>query len=202
MINLGYVVEVKEDNCFNIPLDTDDKQFIAEGKTCFELIRSAPSPDLNCEHSTRQQINQISAFIDGGTVYGSTPDLNDLLRDPDSDCGELKISDTFNLAGHGETLPQSTDFKCPLAELNSMMEKNCFAAGDRRVNENAGLASMHTLFMREHNRIVRELKKINPNWNKEQCYNEARLIIIAMHQIITYKGTVVHFRSFIVHSYM
>ena len=96
------------------------------------------------------------------------------------------------MAGHGETLPQSTDFKCPLAELQNMMEENCFAAGDRRVNENAGLASMHTLFMREHNRIVRELKKINPEWNKEQCYNEARLIIIAMHQIITYKGKVLH----------
>ena len=99
------------------------------------------------------------------------------------------------MAGHGETLPQSTDFKCPLAELQNMMEENCFAAGDRRVNENAGLASMHTLFMREHNRIVRELKKINPEWNKEQCYNEARLIIIAMHQIITYKGKVLHLLS-------
>ena len=56
-----------------------------------------------------------------------------------------------------------------------------------RVNENAGLASMHTLFMREHNRIVRELKKINPQWSSETCYEEARLVVIAMHQVITYK---------------
>ena len=114
-----------------------------------------------------------------------TNELNIGLRDETSDCGELKTSQVFNTMGHGETLPQSSDFKCPV-KLN-LLKDDCFASGDLRVNENAGLASMHTLFMREHNRIVRELKKINPQWKSETCYEEARLVVIAMHQVITYK---------------
>ena len=71
-------------------------------------------------------------------------------------------------------------------KLNRSKEP-CFFAGDKRINENAGLACMHTLFVREHNRVARELKKFNPTWDTDTVFNEARLIIAAMHQIITYK---------------
>ena len=40
--------------------------------------------------------------------------------------------------------------------------KLCFLAGDTRCSENVNLATVHTIFMREHNRIARELKTINP----------------------------------------
>ena len=45
---------------------------------------------------------------------------------------------------------------------------------------------MHTLFVREHNRVARELKVHNPSWSSDTCFNEARLIIAALHQVITY----------------
>jgi hypothetical protein len=39
-----------------------------------------------------------------------------------------------------------------------------------RVNEQTVLIMVHTLFVREHNRIAIELGKINPHWNDETIF--------------------------------
>jgi hypothetical protein len=62
----------------------------------------------------------------------------------------------------------------------------CFIGGDFRVNEHHGLLSMHTIWMREHNRVAKELKKFNSRWNDEKLYQEARRIVIAEYQHIIY----------------
>lgn len=55
--------------------------------------------------------------------------------------------------------------------------------GDDRVNENIGLTSLHTLMMREHNRLARALAQLNPHWNGEKLYHEARKIMGGYHQV-------------------
>lgn len=55
-----------------------------------------------------------------------------------------------------------------------------------RVNENLGLTIIHTLFMREHNRIARKLSALNPHWNDNEIFEEARKIVGAQIQHITY----------------
>ncbi|GFW34882.1 peroxidase [Trichonephila clavipes] len=59
--------------------------------------------------------------------------------------------------------------------------------GDGRVNQHATLTSIHTLYMREHNRLATILKLLNPQWDEEQLFQEARRINIAQIQCITYK---------------
>ena len=56
-----------------------------------------------------------------------------------------------------------------------------------RSNEQMGLTSIHTLFVREHNRIAKILKGLNSHWNGEKVYQETRKIVGAVLQKITYE---------------
>ncbi|GFR24013.1 peroxidasin [Trichonephila clavata] len=59
--------------------------------------------------------------------------------------------------------------------------------GDIRVNLLMPLMMLHTLWMREHNRIAEELHSFNPDWNDETLFQESRRLLIAELQHITYR---------------
>src|SRR5205085_11122136 len=63
-----------------------------------------------------------------------------------------------------------------------------FVTGDVRGNENVELTALHTLFVRNHNRIAAELQKLHPTWGDEQLYQEARKLNVAEYQQIVYNA--------------
>jgi hypothetical protein len=67
-----------------------------------------------------------------------------------------------------------------------MPDSKLFLAGDVRANENPDLASLQTVFMREHNRVATRIQTTNPTWTDEQVYQAARQYVIAEVQAITY----------------
>ena len=54
------------------------------------------------------------------------------------------------------------------------------------MNEQPNLAIMHTLFVREHNRIAKELNAMNGQWSDEILFQETKRIVNAQFQYITY----------------
>ena len=72
------------------------------------------------------------------------------------------------------------------AVLGKLLFIHVIYKGDRRSDENPQLAALHTLFLREHNRIAGILKKYNKYWDDEKLFQEARKIVIGELQHITY----------------
>ena len=80
-------------------------------------------------------------------------------------------------------LPPSEDAK-PCTPLKKGLK--CFLAGDKRVNQHPILLALHTMLMRIHNQHAMKLKLINPHWNDERLFQEARRIVIAEMQHIIF----------------
>ncbi|OCT78951.1 hypothetical protein XELAEV_18030040mg [Xenopus laevis] len=135
----------------------------------------------------REQINGLTSFIDASTVYGSSVSLQHKLRNYSSEEGLLNVNGKYSDHGR-EYLPFEIPSGCiqdPTAENAERID--CFLAGESRSNEVITLAAIHTLWLREHNRLAKALKKLNPHWSSETIYQEARKIVGALHQIITYR---------------
>ncbi len=158
-INLGLA---DENNPADIQVPTGDKYFDPNG-TGAEVIGFNRSNTATDEFGHKGEPNAITAYIDGSNVYGSSDEVTDKLRSHTG--GRL-------LEGVNGLLP--TD------------DKGQFLAGDIRVNEHAGLSSMHTLWMREHNRVADNISNNHPRWSDERVFQESRKQVIAQMQAITY----------------
>ncbi|XP_054015508.1 uncharacterized protein LOC128896281 isoform X1 [Hylaeus anthracinus] len=167
--------------CFPVPVASGDPVFDVTGRTCMEFVRSAGAPQ--CKIGPRQQLNQVTAFIDGSAIYGSDVSMARDLREFSG--GRLRMQRTPD---NRTLLPASTnpDDGCN-RESERLRGRYCFAAGDARANENLHLTTMHLLWARQHNRIAEELAKINPAWDDETLYEESRRIVVAQLQHITYQ---------------
>ncbi|XP_011373392.1 lactoperoxidase isoform X3 [Pteropus vampyrus] len=177
---------IQEDNCFPIMLPPSDPKVKTQGK-CMPFFRAgfvcSPLPDQSL---AREQINALTSFLDASFVYGPEPDLASRLRNLSSPLGLMAINQEDR--DHGLAyLPFDNKKPSPCEFINTTARVPCFLAGDSRASEHILLATSHTLFLREHNRLAGELKRLNPQWDGEKLYQEVRKILGAFVQIITFR---------------
>jgi len=174
--------------CFPIPVPPNDPRI--HRHRCIGVTRSSSM----CGSGTtsvffnkvgpREQLNQITHYIDASNVYGSSDEESAELRDFTNLDGLLRTG--ILMPSRKYLLPSNQH-----APVDCQIDPNtdhipCFLAGDHRSNEQLGLLSMHTLWMREHNLIAGHLKQLNAHWDGDMIYHETRKIIGAMLQHITY----------------
>jgi|GEM_PF-2298928 len=136
----------------------------------------------------KEQINTVSSFIDGWAIYGGTEERLEWLREGSVD-GDLSNNSAKLLLpdGYLPTADARGDHTtAPGMDLMSRLRQDpasAVIAGDVRANENTGLTATHTLFAREHNRIVDLL----PNdLDEETKFQITRKVVTATQQYITY----------------
>ncbi|XP_038184102.1 myeloperoxidase [Arvicola amphibius] len=170
--------------CFPLKIPPNDPR-IRNQEDCIPFFRSCPA----CTGSNitiRNQINALTSFVDASAVYGSEDPLARRLRNLTNQLGLLAVNTRFQDNGRA-LLPFDNLHDDPCLLTNRSARIPCFLAGDMRSSEMPELTSVHTLFVREHNRLATELKRLNPRWSGERLYQEARKIVGAMVQIITYR---------------
>lgn len=137
----------------------------------------------------RQQENEITSWLDGSMIYGSDDERALALRvdeqSPYLMTSDARIGPDGALLENGGLLPKNST---GLGNANGFIEdtQSLYLAGDVRANEQLGLTVMHTLFIREHNRLAGIIGDSNPDATAEEIFQQARRLVIAMIQHITY----------------
>lgn len=166
-----------EDEPANITIPKGDEIFDAEGTGTAEMFFSRAINDPGTgtsEENPRQQLSKVTGWIDASTVYGSEERRANALRRNDG-TGKLRTSEGDFPVYNEQQFP---NFRFQFSTF--------FLAGDERANENIGLVALHTLFVREHNRLAEEIIGQNPGLSDEEIYQRARRIVGAHIQAITY----------------
>lgn len=175
-IDLTDGTDPPEDALIEIPAGDPWFDPTGTGVETMSFNRSAYDPDTgDTNGSPRQQLNEITGWIDASNVYGSDDERATALRTNDGS-GRLLTSD-------GDLLPFNHE---GLANAGGSSD-TLFLAGDVRANEQVGLTAMHTLFVREHNRLADEIASRNPEWEGDRIYEAARRMVGAQMQVITYR---------------
>jgi len=191
---IDHDINLNDDNLsepHNITVPACDVMFdpMCSGSVEIRMFRSLSDPATGTSIANpRKHINNITSFIDGSAVYGSSPTRANWLRTFVD--GKLKTSS-------GNLLPWNTidgeynsaiDTNAPFMVLDGFpLPDKYFVGGDVRVNEQPGLTSFHTLWVREHNRLCNELKVTHPTWTDEDLFQRARKLVGALIEVVTYE---------------
>ena len=183
------------DEPFNIHVPRGDAWFDPKGtgKVTITLNRTQYNPSTGSSaEKPREQITNITAYIDASGVYGSNRERANYVRSFKD--GKLKLSE--------DGLPPLNN---GTQEMDNPTGKAKFVCGDNRANEQVGLTCLHTLFIREHNWWAHQIKTQRPALSDEEIYQRAKMMVEAEIQQVTYGeflpillgcGAIPHYRGY------
>ncbi|XP_047481011.1 peroxidasin homolog pxn-1-like [Penaeus chinensis] len=146
-----------EDDCQPIDV-SDDPLFRYVNKTCLPFVRSQAS-QLTCSTGHREQTNAATHYLDASGIYGSS---------------NVEAQERRTFRG-GEVLVG----KRQVEELTK-------SRGNSSILVTPALGAMHQLWLRIHNNLARQLSVLNPHWEDDTLFQEARRLVVAMIQHVTY----------------
>ncbi|XP_030564311.1 peroxidase [Drosophila novamexicana] len=148
------------------------------GKSCLSFARSVSDAEAICPKSGlsySEKLSVVTAFLDLSSLYGNSQAQSRRVR---LFKGGQLITSYIN---NQQWLPVSQNHE---GECGTNSE--CYSMPDKRNRFTPTIAVLHTVLLREHNRLAEQLAILNPHFNDERLYQEARKINIAQYQKITY----------------
>ncbi|RZC35513.1 dual oxidase 1-like, partial [Asbolus verrucosus] len=180
---------------FNIKIPDKHPYRTEPGHTEMPFLRSRYDQRTGYSpNNPRQQLNEITPYLDGGLFYGTTKQWADQLRtypngtmDPD---GRLASTDDGLFpAKNTENLPMANPpspfyHSTYISSHETAKVSRFFKLGNPRGNENSFLLTFGIMWFRWHNYLATTIRGLNPEWSSEKVFNEARKWVIATHQKI------------------
>ncbi|XP_059610069.1 peroxidase [Phlebotomus argentipes] len=149
---------------------------------CMDFVRTLTDKDVRCPNldfnSPAEQLTEVTAFMDLSLVYANSDQMNAQLR-------TFQGGRLITVQRNGREWPPQNPNASTVCTMNNGQEP-CYLAGDARVNQNPGLTSLQVMLLTEHNQIADALASINPHWDDERIFQEARRINYAEFQHISY----------------
>ncbi|HEX8631276.1 MAG TPA: peroxidase family protein, partial [Catenuloplanes sp.] len=133
--------------------------------------------------------NIVSSYIDAFAVYSGSSERLEWLREGPVD-GNMANNSARLLLPNGMLPRRDTRGNAataPAMDVDGRLRgqpSRAMVAGDVRANENIALTATHTLFAREHNRIVGLLPA---SLSEEEKFQIARRVVIAEQQHVTFE---------------
>lgn len=160
----------------DIPIPADDPD--VRSRKTFRFERSMRA---NVGSSGVQRpLNTLSSALDLDAVYAANSERNiNALRGFDSNSAVSALLKT----SRDNLLPLNTGGFVNAPDISNRF----FIAGDHRVNEHPVLTAFHTIFLREHNRLVKVIQKRVGTSVAEVVYEGARAMNIAQFQKIVFE---------------
>ena len=115
-------------------------------------------------------MNAATAFLDGSSIYGSSEEEAADLRTFESGLLRTSAGDLLPVVGQDSSSSSSIDNHQQQGHVDS-----------------PALRAVQTLLMRQHNRLAQQLTRINPMWDDDTLYHEARRLVVAQMQHVTYR---------------
>jgi prostaglandin-endoperoxide synthase 2 len=130
--------------------------------------------------------NESTHEVDLAQLYGLDDVETNILRDKrrpillacQGEIGEELPPDLYD--ADGTRVAQFADLRVIGTKKQHVDNAQLLAMGSDVSNTQIGYAMLNTLFLREHNRIARELAQANPSWDEDRVFYAARSVLTVL----------------------
>ncbi|KAK5867225.1 hypothetical protein PBY51_011737 [Eleginops maclovinus] len=167
----------------NIPVPTGDPVFdpTATGKVLLPFQRGLWDKESGQSPSNpRTQVNLVTAWIDGSSIYGPSTSWSDSLRSFSG--GLLTSGSEGNMPYHATE--HSLMWSAADPSTGDHGPKGLYELGNAWANENMFTAAEGIIWFRYHNYVASKLHEEHPAWSDEKLFQNARKTVVATFQNI------------------
>ncbi|XP_075998434.1 dual oxidase 1 [Genypterus blacodes] len=167
----------------NIPIPKGDPVFdpLSTGKVLLPFQRGLWDKESGQSPSNpRTQVNLVTAWIDGSSIYGPSTSWSDSLR---SFSGGLMTSGReWNMPSEGGG--RNLMWSAADPSTGEHGAQGLYELGNAWANENMFTAAEGIIWFRYHNYLASKLHQEHPEWSDEELFQNARKAVVATFQSI------------------